>query len=51
MVLCRLFLVPEFRLPCVHIIFSSVWVYEWPPFWEIAPHSVDHMSCLYFDYL
>ena len=21
-----------FRLTCVHIIFSSVWVAEWPPF-------------------
>ena len=27
----------------VHIIFSSVSVAEWPPFGEIAAHSVDHM--------
>ena len=22
----------KFHLTCVHIIFSSVWVAEWPPF-------------------
>ena len=38
-----------FHLTCVHIIFSSVSVAEWP--WEIAAHSVDHMFSLYFDYL
>ena len=31
MVLCCLFLVSvTFHLMCVHIIFSSVWVAEWP---------------------
>ena len=40
-----------FHLMCVHFIFSSVSVAEWPPFWEIAAHSVDHMFSLYFDYL
>ena len=39
-----------FHLTCVHIIFSSVSVAEWPPF-GIAAHSVDHMFSLYFDYL
>ena len=43
MVLCCLFLVSEFRLICVHIIFSSVSVAEWPPFLEIAAHSLDHI--------
>ena len=38
-----------FHLTCVHIIFSSVSVAEWPPFG--AAHSVDHMFFLYFDYL
>ena len=27
---------------CVHIIFISVTVAEWPPFGKIAAHSVDH---------
>ena len=40
-----------FHLMCVHIIFSSVSVTEWPPVLEIAAHSVDHMFSLYFDYL
>ena len=41
-----------FHLICVHIIFSSVSVAEWPPFLEIAAHSVDmDMFSLYFDYL
>ena len=31
MVLCYLFLMSEFRM-CVHVIFSSVWFAEWPPF-------------------
>ena len=35
----------------IHIFFSSVWVAEWPHFWEIAVHSLDHMFSLYFDYL
>ena len=38
-----------FRLTCVHFIFRSVSLAEWPPF--IAAHSVDEMSSLYFDYL
>ena len=40
-----------FHLMCVHIIFSSVWVAEWPPFCKIAAHAIDHMFSLYFDYL
>ena len=40
-----------FHLTCVHIIFSSVWVAEWPSFGKIAAHSGDHMFSLYFDYL
>ena len=32
-----------FHLTCVHIIFSSVSVAEWPPFGKIAAHSVDQM--------
>ena len=40
-----------FHLTCVRIVFSSVWVAEWPPFGEKASHSVDHMFSLYFDYL
>ena len=40
-----------FHLTCVHIIFSSVSVAEWPPYVEIDAHSVDHMFSLYFDYL
>ena len=41
-----------FHFTCVHIIFSSAWVVEWPPFaGEIAAHSVDHMFSLHFDFL
>ena len=40
-----------FHLSCVHIIFGSVWVAEWPPFGEKTAHSVDHMFSLNFDYL
>ena len=40
-----------FHLTCIHIIFSSVSVAEWPPFLEIATHSFDHMFSLYFDFL
>ena len=40
-----------FRLMIIHVILSSVWVAEWPPFWERAAHSVDHMLYLNFDYL
>ena len=36
---------------CSAFIFSSVWVAEWPTFWEIAAHLVDHVFNLYFDYL
>ena len=32
-----------FHRMCVYIIFSSVSVAEWPPFWEIAAHLVDLM--------
>ena len=38
-----------FHLTCVHIIFSSVWVAECPPFGKTAAHSVDHMFSVYFD--
>ena len=35
---------------CVHIIFSSVWVAEWPSFWKkLLTRLV--MFSLYFDYL
>ena len=37
-----------FHLSCVHIILSSVWVDEWPPFWEIAAHSVDRVVLFVF---
>ena len=40
-----------FHLTCVHIIFSSVLVAEWPPFGKSSAHSFDHMFSLYFDYL
>ena len=30
--------------------FSLVRVAEWPTFWEIAAHSVDHMFSLNYDY-
>ena len=30
-----------FRLVYVQIIFSSVYIAEWPPFFERAAHSVD----------
>ena len=32
------------------IIFSSVWVAEWPPFWKynVGAHLVDHIFSLYF---
>ena len=40
-----------FHLMCVHIIFSSVSVAEWPSFGKKAADSVDHMFFLYFDYL
>ena len=35
-----------FHLTCVHTMYSSVSVAEWP-----SAHSVDHMLSLYFDYL
>ena len=36
---------------CVHIVFSSFSVAEWPPFGEIAAHSVDHSFSLYNNYM
>ena len=39
-----------FRFMFVHIIFSLVWVAEWPPF-KKAAHSVNHVFTLYFEYL
>ena len=41
----------RFHLTCFHIIFSSVWVAERPPFEKKAALSVDHMFSLYFDYM
>ena len=38
-----------FHLTCVNIIFSSVWVAEWPPFWKQLLTRLT--ICLYFDYL
>ena len=35
----------------VHYIFSSVWIAEWPPFWEIAARSVNNLFSLYLVYL
>ena len=29
-----------FHFMFIHYTFSSVWVVVWPPFWEIAAHSV-----------
>ena len=40
-----------FHLMFVHYTFSSVWVAEWPSFWEIAAHSVGHLFSLSFVYL
>ena len=40
-----------FRLMLVHYTFSSVWVAEWPPFWEIVARSVCHLFSLSFVYL
>ena len=40
-----------FHLMFVHYTFSSVWVAEWPPVWEIAARSVGHMFSLSFVYL
>ena len=31
----------------VHYTFSSVWVTEWPPFWEIAACSVSNLFSLF----
>ena len=42
----------ERLLPFVLLVYSSVWVAEWPLFWERAAHSVDYMlSYIHFDYL
>ena len=35
-----------FHLTCVHNMFRSVWVAEWPPFWEMVAHSVEHRFSL-----
>ena len=40
-----------FHLTFVHYTFSSVWVAAWPPFWEIAARSADHLFSLSFVYL
>ena len=40
-----------FHLMFIHYTFSSVWVAEWPPFLEIAAHSVGHLFTLSFVYL
>ena len=40
-----------FHFMFVHYTFSSVWVAEWPPFWEIAARSVSNLFSLYFVYL
>ena len=40
-----------FHLMFVHYTFSSVWVAWWPPYWEIAAHSVGHIFSLSFVYL
>ena len=40
-----------FHFMFVHYTFSSVWVAEWPPFGEIAAHSVSNLFSLYFVYL
>ena len=40
-----------FHFMFVHYTFSSVWVGEWPPFWEIAARSVSNLFSLYFVYL
>ena len=37
-----------FRLVCVHIIFSSVWVAEWPPFGkELLILLTKHSLCIF----
>ena len=40
-----------FHFMFVHFTFSSVWVAEWPHFWEIAVRSVSNLFSLYFVYL
>ena len=41
-----------FHLMCVHLIFSSVSVAEWPPFGkQLLTRFLDHVFSLYFDYL
>ena len=40
-----------FHFMFAHYTFSSVWVAEWPPFWEIAARSVSNLFSLYFVYL
>ena len=40
-----------FHFMFVHYTFSSVWVAEWLPFWEIAARSVSNLFSLYLVYL
>ena len=40
-----------FHFMFAHYTFSSVWVAESPPFWEIAARSVSNLFSLYFVYL
>ena len=40
-----------FHFMFVHYTFSSVWVAEGPPIWEIAARSVRNLFSLYFVYL
>ena len=40
-----------FYFTFVHYTISSVWVAEWPTFWEIAARSVSNLFSLYFVYL
>ena len=37
-----------FHFMFVHYTFSTVYVAEWPPFWEIAARSVSNLFSLYF---
>ena len=39
-----------FHFMFVHYTFSSVWVAEWPSFFEIAARSVGNLFSLYFVY-
>ena len=36
-----------FHLMFVHIIFNSIWVAEWPPFWEeLLPRLIINSLCI-----